>query len=108
MSSDGLMTYIELGREKVSECFTKRIECKNYWNAHGKPHYMEPSVYIFDQPKRVELYQVHGKYICKYTPDFEVNFFDLYVDGVPLSCGEIIEYQPLKTKVKLLCCVGSG
>lgn len=103
------ITTEELSRELLCEGYTKKIECKNYWDAHGKRIEYEPTQYNFDCEKKFEIWKVIIK--THYQPinlTHQSEWWYIYVDGERLSPGEIMGYNILKTKLKLDVCVGAG
>ena len=101
----------ELSRELLYEGYTKKIECKNYWDAHGKRVEWDPTQYKFDSEKKFEIWEITRE---TYYPGIDYTqtsaYWKLLVDGEPLdpNLGWIMEYDHLKTKLKLDCCVGCG
>lgn len=108
MSDDSGFYSKELWRQKVGESFTSKIDCKNYWNAHGKRIEWEPTSYRYPAPVKVELYRVCEQLVCKYMEPQILYYLLLYVNGSKLDCGDIVQCRFLKTKVALDCCIGSG
>lgn len=100
----------DLSKELVAEGYTTKVDCKNYWDAHGERHYdfKAPTRYKFDRLKKFELYRVKKEYQFKYTGPTVYEFLFLYIDGEKLDVGEITEFRELKTKIKLDVCVGAG
>jgi hypothetical protein len=98
----------ELSRNLLTTGYTKRIDCTRYWDAHGKKSAWEPKQYTFDEPKKFEIVKVMIETTFPCTGKHISEDWCLYVDGQPLSVGEIMSYQVLKTKLKLTCCIGSG
>lgn len=105
---------IELSRVKESECYAKKIEYSEYWNAHGKHvKFSDKNIITFEQPKKFELFRVTRKFMFEYVPEQVYDFLELYADGVQCGAtmgvtGEITCYKALKTKIKLDICIGSG
>lgn len=99
----------DISKELIAEGYTNKIDCKNYWDTHGKRLYdfKAPTQYKFDRPKKFELYKVKKEYCYKYTEPCIYEFFFLYIEGEKLDVGEITEFRELKTKIKLDCCVGA-
>lgn len=98
-----------ISRELVSEGYTKKVECKNYWDYHGKRVEYAPTQYTFDCEKKYELYREVREYHFECVPTQTWEFLLLYVEGEELKdLGQITYFKPLKTKVKLDCCVGAG
>lgn len=100
----------EISRKLVAEGYTKKVDCKNYWDAHGERHYdfKAPTQYKFDRPKKFELYRVEREYQFEFTGSSVYEYLFLYIDGEKLDVGEITEFRELKTKINLDCCVGAG
>lgn len=92
----------------LTTCEKDKIECENYWNAHGKLIPEAKTQHKFDFPKKIELYRKTVKYLFDYCPHQTFEFLQLFVDGKKLEIGEITEYRELKTKVKLKVCTGAG
>ena len=99
----------ELSRELLCEGYTAKVECTNFWDAHGKRIEYAMTQHKFDRQKKFEIWKV----ICEthystieYVHQWEM--WDLYIDGKKLDVGEIMSYKILKTKLKLDCCVGAG
>ncbi len=105
------ITTKELSRELLYEGYTKKVECKNYWDSHGKRVEYAPTQYKFDSEKKFEIWCVKRETFypaINYTTQSEDWY--IYIDGEPLdpNLGWIMEYKHLKTKLKLDCCVGCG
>ena len=103
------ITTKELSRKLLHEGYTKKIECKNYWDSHGKRVEWDPTQHKFDQEKKFEIWEVETE---TYYPSINitqkyVNWY-LFVDGEKFDAGWIMGYDHLKTKLKLDCCVGCG
>ena len=99
----------ELSRELVDTTYTKKLECKNYWDSHGKRIEYATTQHAFDRLKKVELYRVKRQYLFETIPTYTAEFLLLYVEGKLFEdLGEITSYRPLKTKIKLECCIGAG
>lgn len=105
------ITTKELSRSLLHEGYTKKVECKNYWDSHGTRIEYAPTQYKFDCEKKFEIWEVITEtyypaidYTMKYT-----NWY-LKVEGNELdpNIGWIMSYAHLKTKLKLDCCVGTG
>ena len=91
------------------EGYTKKIECTNYWDSHGKRVEYDPTEYKFDCEKKYEIWKVISETFypaINYTYQYED--WKLYIDGARLDLGEITSYRALKTKLKLDVCVGAG
>jgi hypothetical protein len=103
------VTSRELSRELLYEGYTAKVECKNYWDSHGKRVEYEPTQHKFDSPKKFEIWKVCGETSYS-TFDYvhQWEYWHLYIDGKKLDVGEIMSYKALKTKLKLDCCVGAG
>ncbi len=97
-----------ISRELVCEGFTKKVECKNYWDSHGTKVWQADTQHAFDFPKKFELYREVREYNFEYVPKQTFEFLFLYIEGKLLDVGEITEFRELKTKVKLQCCIGAG
>ena len=103
------ITTKELSRTLLHEGYTKKVECKNYWDSHGKRVEYDPTSYKFDCEKKFELWEVETETYYSaidHTQQY-VNWY-LYVEGERLDTGWIMGYDHLKTKLKLDCCVGTG
>ena len=103
------ITTKELSRKLLHEGYTKKIECKNYWDSHGKRVEWDPTQHKFDCEKKFEIWEVETE---TYYPAIDhtqqyVNWY-LFVDGEKFDAGWIMGYDHLKTKLKLDCCVGCG
>ena len=105
------ITTKEISRKLFYEGFTKKVECKNYWDSHGKRVEWDPTQYKFDSEKKFEIWEVVSE---TYYPaiDLTQTYTDWYlkVEGKELdpNLGWLMEYNHLKTKLKLDCCVGCG
>ena len=105
------ITSKEISRELLYEGYTKKIECKNYWDSHGTRIEYAPTQYKFDREKKFEIWSVETE---TYYPaiDYTHASVDWYlkVEGEKLdpNLGWIMEYDHLKNKLKLDCCVGCG
>ena len=103
------ITSKELSRTLLYEGYTKKVECKNYWDSHGKRIEYDPTQHKFDSEKKFEIYKVVTETFypaLNYTHQSE--WWKLYIDGEYLDVGELMGYNVLKTKLKLDCCVGAG
>lgn len=103
------ITTKELSRELLCEGYTKKVECKNYWDSHGKRIEYAPTQLNFDFDKKFEIYKVITETFYPsigYTQ--ETEWWKLYIDGEYCDLGELTGYKILKTKLKLDCCVGAG
>ena len=105
------ITSKELSRTLLYEGYTKKVECKNYWDSHGKRIEWDPAQYKFDTEKKFEIWEVVTE---TYYPGISYTQtstdWRLLVEGEKLdpNLGWIMEYDHLKTKLKLDCCVGCG
>jgi hypothetical protein len=105
------ITTKEISRKLLYEGYTKKVECKNYWDSHGKRVEYEPTQYKFDSEKKFEIWEVVRE---TYYPgiDYTQTSTDwkLLVGSEPLdpNLGWIVGYDHLKTKLRLDCCVGCG
>ena len=105
------ITTKELSRTLLYEGYTKKIECKNYWDSHGKRVEWDPTQYKFDSEKKFEIWEITRE---TYYPGIDYihtsTYWKLLVEGEKLdpNLGWIMEYDHLKTKLKLDCCVGCG
>jgi hypothetical protein len=105
------ITTKEVSRKLLHEGYTKKIECKNYWDSHGKRVDYATSQYKFDREKKFEIWEVVTE-----THYSSINHTQTYTDwrlvveGKPLdpNLGWVVGYDHLKTKLKLDCCVGCG
>lgn len=105
------ITTKEISRTLLHEGFTKKIECKNYWDSHGTRVEYAPTQYKFDFEKKFEIWEVVTE--THYPAiDYTQTCVDwiLIVEGESLdpNLGWIVSYTHLKTKLKLDCCVGTG
>ena len=105
------ITSKEISRTLLHEGFTKKVECKNYWDSHGKRVEYAPTQYKFDREKKFEIWEVISE---TYYPAIDhtqiyTNWY-LVVEGKDLdpNLGWIMGYDHLKTKLRLDCCVGCG
>ena len=105
------ITSKEISRTLLHEGFTKKVECKNYWDSHGHRVNYADTQYKFDCEKKFEIWEVVTE---TYYPaiDLTQQYTDwrLFVEGKPLDpdMGWVMGYDHLKTKLKLDCCVGCG
>lgn len=105
------ITTKEVGRKLLHKGFTKKVECKNFWDSHGKRVDYADTQYKFDREKSFEIWEVVTE---TFYP--AINFTQTYtnwhlkVEGEPLDpdLGWIMGYDHMKTKLKLDCCVGCG
>lgn len=105
------ITTKEISRELLYEGYTKKIECKNYWDSHGKRVDYADTQHKFDCEKKFELWSIKRETTYSSIPDYIHQDEDWYlmVDGKMFEIeGWIMEYNHLKTKLKLDCCVGAG
>lgn len=100
----------EISRELVFEGYTKRIDTKAYWDAHGKVIPWDGSkVFKYPEAKKYELYKITQLWESEFLKPAKFTMLELFVNGERLECvGEITQFTELKTKVKLDCCVGAG
>lgn len=98
----------DLSTELVIDGYTKKIDCKNYWDSHGRKINAAPTQYTFNTLKKFELYRVQREYLFKYSSAQTFEFLFLYVDGKLLNVGEITSFRELETGIKLDCCIGAG
>ena len=105
------ITTKEIGRKLLHEGYTKKVECKNFWDSHGRRVEYDPTQYKFDREKKFEIWEVETEtfypalnHTQRYTD------WRILVEGEKLdpNLGWIMEYDHLKTKLKLDCCVGCG
>lgn len=105
------ITTKEIGRKLLHEGYTKKVECKNFWDSHGTRVEYAPTQYKFDREKKFEIWEVETEtfypalnHTQRYTD------WRILVEGEKLdpNLGWIMEYDHLKTKLKLDCCVGCG
>lgn len=103
------ITSRELSRELLCEGYTSKVDCTNFWDAHGKRIECEPTQHKFDRQKKFEIWKVVGE---THYPNIDYvhqwEDWKLYIDGERLDVGELMSYRALKTKLKLDCCVGAG
>ena len=97
-----------ISKELLVDGFTARIDCKNYWDSHGKRVEWNPTSHKFDTKKKFEIYQEVWEYYFDCVPTQTWEFWHLYIDGEKLDLGEITSYEVLKTKLKLDVCIGAG
>jgi hypothetical protein len=104
------MKTTELSRELELTCYTKRIDTKAYWDAHGTAIPWEGSkVFKYPELKKCELYRVKQLWESEYIKPCEFEHLELFVDGERLTgIGDITCFEALKTKIKLEVCVGAG
>ena len=103
------ITTKELSRKLLYEGYTKKVECKNYWDSHGKRVEWDSTKHKFGDEKKFELWEVESETYypaINYTQTY-TNWY-LYVDGERFDTGWIMGYEHLKTKLKLDVCVGTG
>lgn len=100
----------EISRECIYQCYANRIDTKAYWDSHGKVIPWDGSQsFKYDSRKKLDLYRVTKRMESEYLKPCEFTELELFVDGERLKdIGEITEFEELKTKVKLQCCVGAG
>ena len=99
----------ELSRELLCEGYTKKVECTNFWDSHGKRVEYAPTQHKFDREKKFEIWKVISETFYP-AIDYTYKYEDwkLYIEGELLDIGEMMSYKALKTKLKLDCCVGAG
>ena len=104
------MNITETSRELISEGYTKRVDIKAYWDAHGKAiPWGEDKFFKYSGLKKYELYRVTQLCESEYLKPMEFTSLELFIDGERLKdIGEITQFTELKTKIKLDCCVGAG
>ena len=105
------ITTKEISRTLLHEGYTKKVECKNYWDSHGTRVEYAPTQYKFDREKKFEIWEVVTE---TYYPAIgltqQYTDWRLLVEGDKLDpdMGWVMAYDHLKTKLKLDCCVGCG
>ena len=97
-----------ISKELLVDGFTAKVDCKNYWDSHGKRVEYAPTQHKFDRQKKFEIYREVWEYYFDFVPTQTWEFWHLYIDGEKLDLGEITRYEVLKTKLKLDVCVGAG
>jgi hypothetical protein len=105
------ITTKELSRSLIYAGYTKKIDCKNFWDSHGTKVPYAPTQYQFDREKNFEIWEVVTE-----THYPGINFTQTTVDWLLLvegkkldpNLGWIERFTHLKTKLKLECCVGCG
>ena len=105
------ITTKEIFRMLRLEGFTKKVECKNYWDSHGTRIECAPTQYAFDREKKFEIWEVVTETYCPSTNCTQTcTDLELVVEDRPLDpdLGRIMGYDHLKTKLKLDCCMGCG
>jgi hypothetical protein len=105
------ITAKELSRELLHEGYTKKIECKNYWDSHGKRVECALTQYKFDCEKKFEIWCVKREtYYPAIDYTMQSESWYIYVEGKELdpNLGWLMGYDHLKTKLKLDVCVGAG
>ena len=104
------MTTTEISRKVVFDGFTKRVDTKAYWDAHGKVVPWEDSkIFKYSELKRWELHEVEYRMESEYLQPYEYSVLELFIEGERLTdIGQITYFEELKTKLKLDCCVGAG
>jgi hypothetical protein len=98
----------ELRRELLTEGFTNKIDCVNYWDSHGMKIEYAPTQHKFDREKKFEIYKVTTEIEYPYSGKYVSEDWEIHVEGKKLSVGELMGYRILKTKLKLTCCIGAG
>ena len=105
------ITTKEISRALLHEGFTKKVECKNYWDSHGTRIECAPTQYAFDREKKFEIWGVVTETYYPSTNYTQTcTDLELVVEGRPLDpdLGRIMGYAHLKTKLKLDCCIDYG
>lgn len=105
------MKITEISRELLSEGFTKKVDCRNYWDSHGQKvwDFTAPTQHAFDRDKKYSIYRVFKRLESEYIKPYEFSELELFIEGEKLKdLGEITLIKELKTKLKLECCVGAG
>jgi hypothetical protein len=104
------MKTTEISRNCVRSGFTKRVDTKAYWDAHGKAIPWDGSqVFRYPEQKKYELHEVEYRMESEYIKPYEYSVLELFIDGERLTdIGQITYFEELKTKLKLDCCVGAG
>lgn len=104
------MKITEISRELVYQCYAQRIDTRAYWDSHGKAIPWDGSkVFKYDRRKKVDLYRVTQLWESEVIDPREFTHLELFIDGERLTgVGEITQFEELKTKLKLDCCVGAG
>jgi hypothetical protein len=98
-----------ISKELLVEGFTKKVECKNYWDSHDTRIDQADTQLKFDCEKKFEIYKEVYEYYFDFVPTQTWEFWNLYINGQKVEdLGEITSYNALKTKLKLDCCVGAG
>jgi hypothetical protein len=105
------ITTKELSRRLLYAGYTKKIDCKNYWDSHGTKVPYAPTQYKFDCEKKFEIWEVVTE-----THYPSINHTQTYTDwrlvvegkSLDPNLGWVVGYDHLKTKLKLDCCVGCG
>ena len=101
----------EISRMLRLEGFTKKVECKNYWDSHGTRIECAPTQYTFDREKKFEIWEVVTETYYSSTNCTQIyTDWKLVVEGRPLDpdLGRVMGYAHLKTKLKLDCCIDYG
>ena len=105
------ITTKEIFRMLRLEGFTKKVECKNYWDSHGTRIECAPTQYTFDREKKFEIWEVVTETYYPLTNYTQTRTdLELIVEGRLLDpdLGRIMSYDHLKTKLKLDCCIDCG
>ena len=100
-----------ISRELLVEGFTKKVECKNYWDSHGTRVDYAPTQYKFDREKKFEIWEVVTEtHYPSINHTQTSTYWKLLVEGKEFdpNLGWLMGYNHLKTKLKLDCCVGCG
>lgn len=98
----------ELSRKLLTTGYTKKVDCKNYWDSHGTKYWEADTSYPLERERKFEIVNVVTEWLFENSSPYITEDWELYIDGQRLSVGEIMGYQVLKTKLKLTCCIGSG
>lgn len=99
----------ELSRELLCEGYTSKVDCANYWDAHGQKIKCASTQHKFDCQKKFEIFKVIAE--TTYSTINRVytsEWWYLYINGEKLDIGDIMSYKVLKSKLKLDCCIGAG
>ena len=102
------ITSKEISRTLLHEGFTKKVECKNYWDSHGTRVECTPTQYKFDQEKKFEIWEVVTE-----THYPSIDRTQIYADWrlvekkkkKKLKIGRVEGYDHINTKHKIDCCV---
>lgn len=105
------ITTKEIGRKLLHEGYTKKVECKNYWDSHGTRVEHATTQYRFDREKKFEIWEVETEtFYPSLNMSQKYTDWRLLVEGEKLDpdMGWVMGYDHLKTKLKLDCCIGCG